>query len=85
MLMRRLKTRIGAPEHPPVCVGTSATKRPGEICHGPALDQRSKLFTGQQLVEARRLGLPAYGSDLNPVAVMIGQAMVAIRPELCSG
>lgn len=29
-------------------------------------------------LEAQRLGLPAYGSDLNPVAVMIGKAMVEI-------
>ena len=28
--------------------------------------------------EAQRLGLPAFGSDLNPVAVMIGKAMVEI-------
>lgn len=28
--------------------------------------------------EAQRLGLPAYGSDLNPVAVMIGKAMIEI-------
>lgn len=27
-------------------------------------------------LEAQRLGLPAYGSDLNPVAVMIGKAMI---------
>lgn len=31
-------------------------------------------------LEAQRLGLPAYGSDLNPVAVMIGKAMIEI-PE----
>ena len=29
-------------------------------------------------LEAMRLGLPAYGSDLNPVAVMIGKAMIEI-------
>lgn len=29
-------------------------------------------------LEAQRLGLPAFGSDLNPVAVMIGKAMVEI-------
>ena len=29
-------------------------------------------------LEAQRLGLPAYGSDLNPVAVMIGKAMIEI-------
>ncbi len=32
-------------------------------------------------LEAQRLGLPAYGSDLNPVAVMIGKAMVEIPPK----
>ncbi|MFC5394243.1 DUF1156 domain-containing protein [Bosea vestrisii] len=32
-------------------------------------------------LEAQRLGLPAYGSDLNPVAVMIGKAMIEIAPK----
>ena len=32
-------------------------------------------------LEAQRLGLPAYGSDLNPVAVMIGKAMIEIPPK----
>jgi putative DNA methylase len=32
-------------------------------------------------LEARRLGLAAYGSDLNPVAVMIGKAMIEIPPK----
>ncbi|MDA8675489.1 DUF1156 domain-containing protein [Alphaproteobacteria bacterium] len=31
-------------------------------------------------LEAQRLGLPATGSDLNPVAVMIGKAMIEIPP-----
>ena len=31
-------------------------------------------------LEAQRLGLPSYGSDLNPVAVMIGKAMIEIPP-----
>lgn len=31
-------------------------------------------------LEAQRLGLPAYGSDLNPVAVMIGKSMIEIPP-----
>ena len=31
-------------------------------------------------LEAQRLGLLAYGSDLNPVAVMIGKAMIEIPP-----
>lgn len=32
-------------------------------------------------LEAQRLGLPAYGSDLNPVAVMIGKAMIELPPK----
>lgn len=32
-------------------------------------------------LEAQRLGLPAHGSDLNPVAVMIGKAMIEIPPK----
>ncbi|MBY3260301.1 DUF1156 domain-containing protein [Rhizobium laguerreae] len=32
-------------------------------------------------LEAQRLGLAAYGSDLNPVAVMIGKAMIEIPPK----
>ena len=31
-------------------------------------------------LEAQRLGLPAHGSDLNPVAVVIGKAMIEIPP-----
>ncbi len=31
--------------------------------------------------EAQRLGLRAYGSDLNPVAVLIGKAMIEIPPK----
>ncbi len=32
-------------------------------------------------LEAQRLGLPAHGSDLNPVAVTIGKAMIEIPPK----
>ncbi|RWL15104.1 MAG: DUF1156 domain-containing protein [Mesorhizobium sp.] len=32
-------------------------------------------------LEAQRLGLPAFGSDLNPVAVMIGKAMIEVPPR----
>jgi putative DNA methylase len=32
-------------------------------------------------LEAQRLGLPAFGSDLNPVAVLIGKAMTEIPPK----
>lgn len=33
-------------------------------------------------LEAQRLGLRAMGSDLNPVAVLIGKALVEIPPEI---
>lgn len=32
-------------------------------------------------LEAQRLGLKAYGSDLNPLAVMIGKSMIEIPPK----
>jgi putative DNA methylase len=32
-------------------------------------------------LEAQRLGLPSYGSDLNPVAVMIGKGMIELPPK----
>ena len=32
-------------------------------------------------LEARRLGLPAYGGDLNPIAVLISKALVEIPPR----
>ena len=35
-------------------------------------------------LEAQRLGLPAYGSDLNPVAVAIGKASIEIPPKFKS-
>lgn len=39
---------------------------------------------GSITLEAQRLGLPAQGSDLNPVAVMIGKALVEL-PSLFQG
>lgn len=35
-------------------------------------------------LEAQRLGLRAYGSDLNPVAVLIGKALVEIPPKFAA-
>ena len=32
-------------------------------------------------MEAQRLGLEAYASDLNPVAVLINKAMIEIPPK----
>jgi putative DNA methylase len=36
-------------------------------------------------LEAQRLGLRAYGSDLNPVAVLISKALVEIPPKFAGG
>lgn len=36
---------------------------------------------GTTPLEAQRLGLPAYGGDLNPVSVLISKAMVEIPPR----
>ena len=35
-------------------------------------------------LEAQRLGLKAYASDLNPVAVMINKAMIEIPPKFAN-
>ena len=42
---------------------------------------KKKLIEVSIPLEAQRLGLPAHGSDLNPVAVMIGKAMIEISPK----
>ena len=49
-------------------------------CCGDTLPPIYDPFSGGGSIslEAQRLGLPAYGSDLNPVAVMIGKAMIEI-------
>ncbi len=52
-------------------------------CCGNDLPPVYDPFSGGGTIplEAQRLGLPAYGSDLNPVAVMIGKAMIEIPPR----
>lgn len=52
-------------------------------CCGDKLPPVYDPFSGGGSIplEAQRLGLPAYGSDLNPVAVMIGKAMIEIPPK----
>lgn len=49
-------------------------------CHAPAVYDP---FSGGGSIplEAERLGLRAYGSDLNPVAVLVGKALVEIPPK----
>jgi putative DNA methylase len=37
---------------------------------------------GSTLVEAQRLGLPAYGSDLNPVPVLISRTLTSLVPRV---
>ena len=37
---------------------------------------------GSTLVEAQRLGLRSIGSDLNPIPVLIGKALVSIPPQM---
>lgn len=52
-------------------------------CCGGELPPIYDPFSGGGSIplEAQRLGLPAHGSDLNPVAVMIGKAMIEIPPK----
>ena len=67
-----------------------------ETCHlNRHHPQASELFSPEKLpafhdpfaggggipLEAQRLGLESYGSDLNPVAVMINKAMIEIPPK----
>lgn len=40
--------------------------------------------SGSIPLEAQRLGLRAYGSDLNPLAVLIGKALVELPPKFAS-
>jgi putative DNA methylase len=54
-----------------------------EKCCGGHLPPFHDPFSGGGAlpIEAQRLGLKTYGSDLNPVAVMIGKAMFEIPPR----
>jgi len=65
--------------------GESAPQSPAEVRgylaqHGPPI---CDPFCGGGSIplEAQRLGLRAYGSDLNPVAVLISKALVEIPPR----
>ena len=59
------------------CAGRDPALRGGEL--PPVYDP----FLGWWVDPAggATVGLPAYGSDLNPVAVMIGKAMIEIPPK----
>ncbi|MDD9852705.1 MAG: DUF1156 domain-containing protein [Deltaproteobacteria bacterium] len=65
--------------------GETAPQKPAEVRsylaqHGPPI---CDPFCGGGSIplEAQRLGLRAYGSDLNPVAVLISKALVEIPPR----
>jgi putative DNA methylase len=62
-----------APDDGPAILAFLQTKAP------PVYDPFSG--GGSIPLEAQRLGLRAYGSDLNPVAVLIGKALVEIPPK----
>lgn len=52
-----------------------------ESCNGELPSVCDPFSGGGSIpLEAQRLGLPTYGSDLNPVAVMIGKSMIEIPP-----
>ena len=63
-------------EHPQAAELFNADKMPG--LHDP--------FAGGGAIplEAQRLGLKAYASDLNPVAVLINKAMIEIPPKFAN-
>ncbi len=48
---------------------------------GLAEDVRKKLIEVALLLEAQRLGLEAYASDLNPVAVLINKTIIEVPPR----
>ncbi|MBC6407236.1 MAG: DUF1156 domain-containing protein [Rhodobacteraceae bacterium] len=52
-------------------------------CWGDSLPPVYDPFSGGATIplEAQRLGLPAHGSDLNPVAVLVGKATIEFPPR----
>ncbi len=69
----------GRGEEPPAAEDGPATLRYLQEKAPPVYDPFSG--GGSIPLEAQRLGLRAYGSDLNPVAVLIGKALVEIPPK----
>ena len=69
----------GRGEEPPLADDGPATLRYLQEKVPPVYDPFSG--GGSIPLEAQRLGLRAYGSDLNPVAVLIGKALVEIPPK----
>ena len=69
----------GLGEEPPPCDDGAAILAYLQVKAPPVYDPFSG--GGSIPLEAQRLGLRAYGSDLNPVAVLIGKAWVEIPPK----
>ena len=69
----------GLGEEPPPQQDTKAILEYLQTKASPVYDPFSG--GGSIPLEAQRLGLRAYGSDLNPVAVLIGKALVEIPPK----
>lgn len=69
----------GLGEEPPACGDGPAILNYLQTKAPPVYDPFSG--GGSIPLEAQRLGLRAYGSDLNPVAVLIGKALVEIPPK----
>lgn len=69
----------GLSEEPPPQQDTAAILNYLQTKAPPVYDPFSG--GGSIPLEAQRLGLRAYGSDLNPVAVLIGKALVEIPPK----
>ncbi len=69
----------GLGEEPPNCEDGAAILAYLQAKAPPVYDPFSG--GGSIPLEAQRLGLRAYGSDLNPVAVLIGKALVEIPPK----
>ncbi|HNQ88094.1 MAG TPA: DUF1156 domain-containing protein [Verrucomicrobiota bacterium] len=65
------------------CVDNAGHPRAGELFNPHMLPAFHDPFAGggSLPLEAQRLGLEAYASDLNPVAVLINKAMIEIPPR----
>ena len=66
-----------------VCELNKAHPQAGELFNPDKLPDLHDPFAGGGAIplEAQRLGLVAYASDLNPVAVLINKAMIEIPPK----
>jgi len=65
------------------CVLNAKHPRASELFNPETLPSFYDPFAGSGAIplEAQRLGLNAYASDLNPVAVLINKAMIDIPPR----